>query len=114
MQLPTTIALAALGLVFITGEAGAYYHRDYEGSDSMRLRGVWTAPSYSEQRKARERREWVDRERARQENRAFNREQDRLLNESQRHIDFLNSLGKQGGLYEPSESLFGPPARRRY
>ena len=97
MQLPTTIALAALGLVFITGEAGAYYHN-----------------ADREAREQRERNEWVDRERARQEIQEFNREQERIMHDAQSGSRFLDSLRKQGGLYEPTESLFDPPSRRRY
>ncbi len=95
MQIPTTIAIVALGLLFMGSEVSAYYHN-----------------AENEAREQKSRNEWVDRERARQEVQEYNREQERIWQQGQWGMRVLDRLRKQGGLYEPSESLYDPPTRR--
>ena len=98
MQIPTTIAIVALGLLFMAGTANANHTISHSSNtlfgNSTGSTGAWIAPSISEQRKARERNEWIDRERARQEIQSYNRQQDKLLYDAQRGTRFLDSLGK--------------------
>ena len=98
------IAVAIVALFILPSAANAYSHI---------ARGL-AAPTYSESeaRKQRDRNEWVDRERARQEVQEYNRQQEKLLYDAQSGSRFLDSLRKQGGLYERSEGLFDLDKKR--
>ncbi len=96
-------AVAIVALFLLPSAANADYHYST---------GAYTPPSASEQRKARERNEWIDRERARQEVQEYNRQQEKLLYDAGRGSRFLDNLGKPGSLYEPSKGLFDSPTRR--
>ena len=103
MQIPTTIAIVALGLLFMAGAANAEYHN---------FTGGVTVPSAAERARARERGKWIDRERARQEIRSYNRQQERILYDAQSGSRFLDRLQNQGGLYERNDGLFDSPVQR--
>ena len=101
--MPATIAIAALGLLFMAGTANAEYHN---------FTGGITTPSPAERMKARERNKWIDRERARQEVQEYNREQERIRQQGQWGSRTLDRMSKQDGLYKSDDPLITLPAWR--
>ena len=78
-----SIVAAALGLMFLAGAANAEYDN---------FTGGITVPSPAERAQAREREKWIDRERARQEIRAYKRQQDQILYDAQWGVRTLDEL----------------------